>query len=52
MRVRGDAAFTWTEVEGSETIAAATLETGRHRLMVEGSHTRPPGVGGARHTVC
>ncbi|MDE0416639.1 MAG: autotransporter domain-containing protein [bacterium] len=40
LRVRGDAAFTETEVDGSGTIAAVELEAGRHRLMVEGSHTR------------
>ena len=40
VRVRGDAAFTETEVEGSDTIAAVSLEAGRHRLTVEGSHTR------------
>ncbi len=40
LRVRGDAAFTETEVDGSGGIAALELEAGRHRLMVEGSHTR------------
>ena len=40
LRVRGDAAFTETEVEGSGGIAALELEAGRHRLMVEGNHTR------------
>ncbi len=40
LRVRGDAAFTETEVDGSGGIAAVELEAGRHRLLVEGSHTR------------
>ena len=38
---RGEAAFTKTELDGSGTIGALTLEAGRHRLMVEGSHSRP-----------
>ncbi|MDE0241482.1 MAG: autotransporter domain-containing protein [bacterium] len=40
LRVKGDAAFTETEVDGAGTIAAVELEAGRHRLLVEGSHTR------------
>ena len=37
---KGDAAFTEAEIDGSGTIEATTLEAGRQRLMVEGSHTR------------
>ncbi len=40
LQARGDAAFTEAEIDGSGTIAAATIEAGRQRLMVEGSHTR------------
>ena len=40
LQAKGDAAFTEAEIDGAGTIAAATLEAGRQRLMVEGSHTR------------
>ena len=40
LRMKGDAAFTEAEVDGSGTIEAVTLEAGRHRLTLEGSHTR------------
>ena len=40
LQAKGDAAFTEVEIDGAGTIAAATLEAGRQRLMVEGSHTR------------
>ena len=40
LQAKGDAAFTEVEIDGTGTIAAATLEAGRQRLMVEGSHTR------------
>ncbi len=40
LQAKGDAAFTEVEIDGAGTIAAGTLEAGRQRLMVEGSHTR------------
>ncbi len=40
LQAKGDAAFTEAEIDGSGTIAAATLEAGRQRLMIEGNHTR------------
>ena len=40
LRMKGDAAFTEAEVDGSDTIEAVTLDAGRHRLTLEGSHTR------------
>ncbi len=40
LRMKGDAAFTEAEIDGSGTIEAVTLDAGRHRLTLEGSHTR------------
>ena len=40
LQAKGNAAFTEVEIDGAGTIAAGTLEAGRQRLMVEGSHTR------------
>ena len=40
LRMKGDAAFTEAEVDGSGMIEAVTLDAGRHRLTLEGSYTR------------
>ena len=40
LRLKGEAAFTWADVEGAGSIDAVDLEASRQRLMVEGRHVR------------
>ncbi len=40
LKLKGEAAFTWADVDGSGTIEAASLKASRQRLMLEGEHTR------------
>ena len=40
LSLKGETAFTRSEVDGSGSIAAVTLNANRHRLMLEGSHAR------------
>ncbi len=46
LRLKGEAAFTRTEVEGSATLAGLELDVSRVRLVMEGSHERKLASGG------
>ena len=46
LRLKGEAAFTRTEVEGSATLAGLELDVSRVRLVMEGSHVRKLESGG------
>ena len=46
LHLKGEAAFTRTEVEGSATMAGLELDASRVRLVVEGSHVRKLDSGG------
>ena len=38
LRLKGETAFTWADIDGTGTIESVTLNASRHRLMFEGSH--------------
>ena len=38
LRLKGEAAFTWTDIDGSPTLARTSLRAGRQRVMFEGEH--------------
>ena len=40
LRLKGETAFTWADVEGAGTIEAVNLNASRQRLMLEGRHVR------------
>ena len=46
LRLKGEAAFTRTEVEGSATLSKLELDVSRVRLVMEGSHVRKLESGG------
>ncbi len=46
LRLKGEAAFTRTEVEGSATLSKLELDVSRVRLVMEGSHVRKLASGG------
>ena len=40
LRLKGETAFTWADIEGAGTLQGMKLSASRQRLMVEGSHVR------------
>ena len=38
LRLKGETAFTWADIDGAGTIEAVNLNASRHRLMFEGLH--------------
>ena len=40
LRLKGETAFTWADVEGAGTIEAVNLNASRQRLMLEGRHVQ------------
>ncbi len=40
LRVKGETAFSWADIEGSGTLEETTLSASRQRLMLEGAHER------------
>ena len=40
LNLKGEVAFTWTDVDGSGTLESMSLSTSRQRLMLEGEHVR------------
>ena len=46
LRIKGETAFTWADVDGSGTLESLSLRASRQRLMLEGSHARRLEAGG------
>ncbi|MDE0712733.1 MAG: autotransporter domain-containing protein [Rhodospirillales bacterium] len=40
LRLKGETAFTWAEVDGAETLRSGRFRVSRHRLMLEGTHVQ------------
>ena len=40
LRLKGETAFSWADIDGSGTLEETTLSASRHRLMLEGVHER------------
>ena len=40
LRLKGETAFTWADVDGAENIGSTTLNASRQRLLLEGIHVR------------
>ena len=40
LRLKGETAFTWADLEGAGTLRSTTLNASRHRLMFEGRHVQ------------
>ena len=40
LNLKGEAAFTWADIDGSGTVAGMSLSASRQRLMLEGEHVR------------
>ena len=38
LRLKGETAFTWADLDGAGTLRSTTLNASRHRLMLEGVH--------------
>ena len=46
LRLKGETAFTWADIDGSGNLESMGLEASRQRLMLEGSHVRKLDSGG------
>ena len=46
LRLKGETAFTWADVDGSGNLESMGLKVSRQRLMLEGSHVRKLDSGG------
>ena len=40
LRLKGETAFTWADLDGAETLQSVNLNASRHRLMFEGMHVQ------------